>query len=457
MTHSSDTLFRVEAIETDSPGGVSAPNDAAATLPPNALPLSGHRVSFTGVLASMTHREAAEVVAKNGGVSTTHVSRQTTLVVVGEEGWPLEPDGQPSVKILQAVHLGQQGCPIRVVKESDWLEWVGLSQERQHIHRRYTPATLSRSLKCTVHEIRRWERMGLIRPVERVHRLPYFDFQEVASVRRLAQLVSSGISPERIRNSLNRLSVAMPHLERPLQQLEVLGRKSDLLFRDSHGGLRTASGQRILDFGDDSPLPHRRPAARATDSFDPDSPDKEFADNEFAEKDSHPDIIRMPGAIVAVTSDADHTAEDWFEIGCAAADAGDLQTAETGLRRSLHGRADCSDAHARLADVLYRRNNVAGAIERYSMAVELDAHFLEAWTQLGCLHAEVGEHERAVKDFEAAIALHPNYADAHLHLAKSLDELNRPEEAEAHWSRYLELDSVGPWSELARQRLKLDE
>ncbi|MCH2586855.1 MAG: hypothetical protein MK004_00130, partial [Planctomycetales bacterium] len=31
-----------------------------------------------------------ELVANHGGNSTQHVNRQTTMLVVGEEGWPLE-------------------------------------------------------------------------------------------------------------------------------------------------------------------------------------------------------------------------------------------------------------------------------------------------------------------------------------------------------------------------------
>ena len=59
-------------------------------------------MAFTGTLASMTHAQAADLVARHGGSAGEHVTRQTSLLVVGEEGWPLEEDGQPSVKLLQA-------------------------------------------------------------------------------------------------------------------------------------------------------------------------------------------------------------------------------------------------------------------------------------------------------------------------------------------------------------------
>ncbi|MBT4864132.1 MAG: GlcNAc transferase, partial [Planctomycetaceae bacterium] len=52
--------------------------------------LQGECVAFTGILASMTHRQAFELVEEHGGGPTTHVNRQTTMLVIGEEGWPLE-------------------------------------------------------------------------------------------------------------------------------------------------------------------------------------------------------------------------------------------------------------------------------------------------------------------------------------------------------------------------------
>ena len=56
--------------------------------------LAGERVAFTGTLASMTHRESHITrVVEHGGNAGEHVSRQTTMLVIGEEGWPLEPDG----------------------------------------------------------------------------------------------------------------------------------------------------------------------------------------------------------------------------------------------------------------------------------------------------------------------------------------------------------------------------
>ena len=65
---------------------------------------------------------------------------------------------------------------------------------------------LSRLLDVPVRMIRRWARLGLIRPVRRVCRLPYFDYREVASARRLAMLLDQGVAADVLERSLTELS-----------------------------------------------------------------------------------------------------------------------------------------------------------------------------------------------------------------------------------------------------------
>ena len=181
--------------------------------------LAGERVAFTGTLASMTHAQAAELVERHGGMATEHVSRQTTMLVIGEEGWPLDDDGHISVKLQLAQRWRDAGAELRVVNESDWLLLLGLTERRDEIRRLHTPAMLSQLLDVSVHVIRGWERAGLIRPVKRVYRLPYFDFQEVTSARRLSQLLAAGVPRREIEESLSQLPAVLRGDQRPLEQL----------------------------------------------------------------------------------------------------------------------------------------------------------------------------------------------------------------------------------------------
>jgi tetratricopeptide (TPR) repeat protein len=112
-----------------------------------------------------------------------------------------------------------------------------------------------------------------------------------------------------------------------------------------------------------------------------------------------------------------------------------------------------AEAHFHLAECLYRQDNVTGALERYYVAVEHDREYIEAWTQIGCLHRELGELESALDAFDIALAAHPEYPDAHFQKAETLAELGHSAAAVPYWRRYLSYDSRGPWAELARQRL----
>lgn len=390
--------------------------------------LRGERVSFTGTLASMTHAQAAALVEEHGGNAAEHVSRQTTMLVVGEEGWPLEDDGKPSVKLQQVEKLRRDGIEIRIVNESDWLLLLGLTERREEIRRLYTPAMLSQLLSVSVHVIRGWERAGLIRPVKKVYRLPYFDFQEVTSARRLSQLLEAGVPRKEIEESLRHLPSVQRGDERPLEQLEILARDAHVVVRDRHGLLSPTTKQRVFDF---------EPGADAA------------ADVGTEEAEASPPSIRIELARPAEK----FTSRDWFEQGCRLYDDGHLRHAAEAFRLCLMTDQHNPEAHFHLAECLYRLNNIHGALERYYSAVENDRDYLEAWTQIGCLHRELGELESALDAFDIALDAHRDYPDAHFHKAETLCELGRVADAVPHWERYLHFDSRGPWADMARQRL----
>jgi len=395
----------------------------ATPCPPPPPALAGERVTFTGVLASMTHAQAAAIVGQQGGEATEHASRQTTLLVVGEEGWPIEADGQPSQKFLRVQEWRNQGAPIRVLRESDWLHLVGLSDRRGEVHRLYTPAMLGPMLDLPVSLIRRWERVGLLKAAKRVHRLPYFDFQEVARLRRVAELLAAGVSREEFEESLAALSDLFPEAGGPRATLDLLARDSHVFLRDERGLLEPASGQRVFDFdGED--------------------------DGEAAEGPRS-----LPLGVPPAAPASGGSAAEWFSRGCGLLEDGDAAAAVEAFRMALMLRPGDAETQFCLADALYRTGNAAAALERYYAVVEADRKYLEAWTQIGCLHAERGEQDAAVSAFRLALDLHPDYPDAHLHLAEALHASGRMTEAEPHWRRYLEFDRRGPWADLARQRL----
>jgi len=63
-------------------------------------------VAFTGRLASMKREEAFALVRQKGGTPRRGVTRKTTILVVGELGWPLFEDGEPSKSLSLAKSYG---------------------------------------------------------------------------------------------------------------------------------------------------------------------------------------------------------------------------------------------------------------------------------------------------------------------------------------------------------------
>jgi DNA-binding transcriptional MerR regulator len=396
--------------------------DPSPPLPASSPCLQGELVTFTGTLASMTHRQAMDLVAEHGGTAAGHVSQQTTLLVVGEEGWPLEADGKPSLKLEQVMQLQRQGRAIRILSESEWLNLLGLDDRPQQIQQLYTPAVLSQLLGVPATAIRSWERSGLIHAVRKVCRLPYFDFQEVTSAQRLSELLSAGVPVQEIQRSLSRLGAVLKDIDRPLAQLEILARDRRLIYRDDAGLVDSHSGQRLLDF------------------------------EPRLETDDAP--ATLPALAAESSPRMQWTASDWLQEGCRLSLENELPPAVVAFRLALMERPGDPEINFQLADVLYRQGNLAGAIERYYAIVEFDQSDIEAWTQLGCVLAQSGQSHAALEAFDIALDAHPDYAEAHLHKADVLHGLGEQAAAIEHWQAYLRIDNRGPWAELARRRLE---
>ena len=390
--------------------------------------LAGERVTFTGVLASMTHAQAAELVRAQGGDAVEHVSRQLTLLVIGEEGWPLEDDGRPSRKLCEVLEWQGKGFPVRIAQESDFLRMVGLAEHSSEIRRLHTPSMLSQILNVPVHVIRGWERAGLIRAVRRVHRLPYFDFKEVAGARRLSELLQAGVPREEIERSLRSIPGFEAGVHRPFEQLELLVRDRRVVIRDELG-LREANGQRLLDFDGDAAAPY---------------------DADDRDADPHPVTLSF---LAARQQALEMERRDWFVDGCRLVDSGDLEAAIEAFRMALMMEPQNPEVHFHLGDALYRHGRARAALERFYTAVELDHDYFEAWTHLGAIHRELDEPDAAIDAFAVALDIHDDAPDVHFQLAETMAELGQLSSAIVHWEAYLAHEQRGPWADLARQRL----
>ena len=209
----------------------SSPIVASGILPmsksPAATPadtLRNKRVVFVGKLGGMTKRDAQNLVRDQGGTPVDRVGVDVDLVIIGADELPLEEDSLLDESIRQLAAEGK----LEIISETELWQRLGMFDDESNV-RLYTPAMLAELLNVPVSIIRRWHRRRLIVPVREVQRLPYFDFQEVATARQLAELLAAGASPDAIERKLEELSRYVPDVERPLAQLSVIVQGQQLL------------------------------------------------------------------------------------------------------------------------------------------------------------------------------------------------------------------------------------
>lgn len=389
-------------------------------------PIANARIGFVGKLGGMNRKELRRLVREYGGVMVDPINDSVNLIVIGESGLPIDDfDFLVDPNLTESAEDGRT----RIVTETQFWQELGLVEDENGACRLYTPGMLAQLLDVPVATIRRWHRRGLIAPSRQVHRLAYFDFQEVASARRIAELMSAGASPDAIESKLSRLAELYPELQRPLSQLNVIVEGRNVLLRDG-AGLIEPGGQKRFDFTPDEP-----PA-----------------------EDEDLQVLSIESAAVPQW-DLENLSrpEQFLKLASELEDDELLDSAAEVYRAMLLAFGPTADGCFRLAETLFQLGDLGAARERYYMAVEIDQEFVEARASLGCVLVELGQLELGLSAFQGALEHHPEYPDVLFHTARLLDQMNREEEAETHWKQFLDMAPKSPWADEARQRLGLEE
>lgn len=389
--------------------------------------LQGECVAFLGKLGAVSKRAAQQLVKQHGGTAVEADDERLNVVVIGADESPQRVETELlSEDLRRAADAGR----VRVISETEFWRRLGVIEAAATDEDRlYTPAMLAELLDVPLAVVRRWSRRRLIVPTHTVHGLPYFSFQEIAAARTLAQLHAAGASLDAIEKKLAKLTSRLPEVQRPLAQLSVTIDGKQLLLRDGEV-LLEPGGQFRFDF-----------AALEANQKQPDQDTPSTLQ------------IGQPLDVEAI-----ETPEELCHLAMRMEDEGRLSDAVDMYRASLAAGGPCPETNFQLAELLYRIGDLSAARERYYMVVELDEQFVEARHNLGCLLAEMGETDLAVAAFEGALSIYPDYADAHFHLAQTLDRL-AAENADAagqaviHWRRFLDLAPDSPWADEARDQL----
>jgi tetratricopeptide (TPR) repeat protein len=373
--------------------------------------LAGQCLAFTGRLASMSRRAAAEAVERNGGTVSQTVNLQTTLLVIGREGWPLKPDGHLTRKLQQARRLQQKKHAIEVLPEERFLQLLELQSGDEAVCRTYTTAELTALLEVPRSQIEAWQRSGYIVPAGHRDGLPSFDFRQVRAARAVRNLLAAGVPPRRLLRSIRQLRGWLPE-EGSASDLVtgLIHAGNRFLLRTDRGDLAETTGQLVFDF----------PA------------------------DAAPSSVPWSNAACA---------DELFEDAVRLEQEGKLEEAAQRYRQLLRDEGPDADVFFNLANVLSGTGEVQAAIERLHDAVAIDPEHADAWNNLGNLLAEKNRLDAALDAYRRAVAVEPDYADALYGLADVLEQLGRLDEARVQWRAYLQFEPTGECADYARSRL----
>jgi predicted TPR repeat methyltransferase len=317
------------------------------------------------------------------------------------------------------------------------------SADHPGVRRLYTAALMAAVLDVPPAAVRHWIRGGLLQVAESAGSVEWFDFEQLVVGRHLARLLSRGLSLREIDAKLTDLVPGGIRAAAAVAgRVLVDGRRLSI---DDGGRLLSAGGQMQFGF-------YTSPLAAAHDC------DREAVVGMPAAVPYNASLNEPTGLQVSLDDVAGlpPLAADMAEILDLADDleaAGEFVEAAEALRAVLQAQGPTPRVMFMLAELLYRAGDLTAARERYYAVIELDPDHLQARSSLGCVLAELGEHDLALAALEGVLRQEPAYADAHWHIAGVLRETGLETEAAQHLRRFLALAPESPWASLARDRL----
>ncbi|MGI6252097.1 MAG: BRCT domain-containing protein [Aminivibrio sp.] len=89
-------------------------------MDPNS-PLFNLVVAFTGTLSNFTRKSAFALTLTLGGIPKKTISKETDILVIGNEDAVNLKTGKKSLKLRQAEALRSEGSGVRIMSESEFL------------------------------------------------------------------------------------------------------------------------------------------------------------------------------------------------------------------------------------------------------------------------------------------------------------------------------------------------
>jgi tetratricopeptide (TPR) repeat protein len=330
-------------------------------------------VSFTGRLASMKRDDAFALVRERGGTPRQGVTKQTGLLIVGELGWPLLDDGQPSKSLVQARSYG-----VPIASERRFLEWVGKNSPDEQTQT-YTAEQLASLSKVPKEIVEQLAMFGLIEP-----RGGLYGFRDLAASRQIAGLLAEGVALSVVTRSLHDIRKWLPDAR--LSNLRLFPESSDKILVEQISGRTNKKGQFEMPVGqpedldalfqqaqnaeDENDLATAERLYRRVMKLDPAEPAAPF---NLANMMRSTDRIVEAEALYRKACEADSNfAMAWYNLADVLDDQGRTDDALASLERAIKADPTYADAIFNLALLLQRLERHADAAIWWKRYLRLD-------------------------------------------------------------------------------------
>jgi tetratricopeptide (TPR) repeat protein len=284
----------------------------------------------------------------------------------------------------------------------------------------YTRREVAKLLNVSETRLRSLDRSKIVSPSGQRGRARAYTFQDLIALRATRELLEHQVRLRDVARAIGVLRATLPRVTRPLQELRIVGDGRRVVVRSDAGSFEPLTGQMVLDFD---------------------------------VQQLRDDVVRMLRPETG--SERARTAYDLYvQASGLDEDPATYDQAQELYERAVRLDPSLAIAYTNLGNIRFRRGDEAGAEALYRRAIDIDAHQPEAHYNLGYVMLERGKAQEATAYFERALQGDPRFADAQFNLAMAWEQLGERGRARPHWKKYLEIEPIGTWADIAREHLK---
>jgi tetratricopeptide (TPR) repeat protein len=276
----------------------------------------------------------------------------------------------------------------------------------------YSREDALRILRIRLKQLSSWERSGLINQSET------YSFQDLVQLRKLRDLRATRLSVANIRASIHAMR-QVSGVANPLLEASAVRNGTRLAFRLSGAMMEPIARQFVFDF--DSPR--------------------------------HSQLAEV-SSVASHQAARDLRVQGLFFEAVRLEERGKTQEAVSHYEAILALDGAHAPACINLGTIQYNQRRFIDAEALYRRATEADPKYALAFFDLGNVLDELQRLPEAIEAYATAIRLVPHYGDAHYNVALAYERVGDRRSALRHWTTYIKLDPIGPWSNHARMQAR---